>query len=66
MKPGDTIEFFVHRTGDVMIIPRNRAAAAIIGRAARATVPPVDADREAMIAEAILDRGAPDRLKKTG
>src|ERR1700680_423322 len=32
--PGDGIEFFLHRTGEVYVLPRNRPAAAILGKGA--------------------------------
>ena len=60
VKPGDTIEFFIHRSGEVFILPRNRPASSIIGKAARGAVAVSDEQREAAVAAAILRRGAPN------
>ncbi|WP_075216337.1 AbrB/MazE/SpoVT family DNA-binding domain-containing protein [Mongoliimonas terrestris] len=60
IRPGDTIEFFVHRSGEVFIHPRNRPASSIFGRAARYAAPVGEEERSRLIAEGVAGRPAAD------
>lgn len=66
VKVGDTIEFVVHRTGEVFIIPRSRPASSIVGRAAHSARPMTEDEREKAVAGAILERGAPETARRVG
>jgi AbrB family looped-hinge helix DNA binding protein len=55
--PGDGIEFFLHRTGEVFVLPRNRPAAAILGKGAAFARPLTREEGDRLVGKAIAARG---------
>ncbi len=56
LKPGDSVKFFYHPDGSVVMLPM-RPAAALRGMLARPNQPPVSLDEiDAGIAEAVAER----------
>ena len=55
--PGDGIEFFLHRTGEVFVLPRNRPAAAILGKGAAFARPVTREESDRLVGKAIAARG---------
>jgi bifunctional DNA-binding transcriptional regulator/antitoxin component of YhaV-PrlF toxin-antitoxin module len=55
--PGDRIEFFLHRTGEVFVLPRNRPAAAILGKGAAFARPVTREESDRLVGKAIAARG---------
>jgi antitoxin PrlF len=55
--PGDSIEFFLHRTGEVYVLPRNRPAAAILGKGAAYARPVSREQSDRFVGKAIAARG---------
>jgi antitoxin PrlF len=55
--PGDGIEFFLHRTGEVYVLPRNRPAAAILGKGAAYARPVSREQSDRLVGKAIAARG---------
>ncbi len=70
--PGDRIEFFLHRTGEVFVHARNRPAAAVVGKGAAYARPVTRDQYERLLGEAVAARGksttqrASQRRRKTG
>jgi antitoxin PrlF len=65
--PGDGIEFFLHRTGEVFVLPRNRPATAIFGKGAAFARPVTREESDRLVGKAIATRGkavsSPNRRK---
>ncbi len=55
--PGDGIEFFLHRTGQVYVLPRNRLAAAILGKGAAYARPVTREQSERLVGKTVAARG---------
>ncbi len=55
--PGDHIEFYLHRTGEVFVHARNRPASAIFGKGAAYARPVTREQSERLVGEAIAARG---------
>jgi antitoxin PrlF len=55
--PGDRIEFFLHRTGEVFVLPRNRPAAAILGKGSAFARPVTREESDRLVGRAIAARG---------
>jgi AbrB family looped-hinge helix DNA binding protein len=55
--PGDGIEFFLHRTGEVFVLPRNRPATAILGKGAAYARPVSRKESDRLVGKAIAARG---------
>ena len=55
--PGDGIEFFLHRTGEVFVLPRNRPAAAILGKGAAFARPVTREESDRLVGKAMSARG---------
>ena len=55
--PGDGIEFFLHRTGEVFVLPRTRPAAAILGKGAAFARPVTREESNRLVGKAVAARG---------
>jgi AbrB family looped-hinge helix DNA binding protein len=55
--PGDRVEFYLHRTGEVFVHARNRPASAIFGKGAAYARPVTRDQYERLLGEAVAARG---------
>jgi antitoxin PrlF len=55
--PGDGIEFFLHRTGEIFVLPRNRPATAIFGKGAAYARPVRRKESDRLVGKTIAARG---------
>lgn len=59
LKAGDTVEFVVLRSGEVSVLPCNKAATSIFGRGKHYARHVTEAERGNLIGTAVASRGVP-------
>lgn len=57
--PGDHVEFFLHRSGEIFVHARNKPASAIFGAGAAYARPLTRQQYDRILAEAVAARGKP-------